>query len=443
MADNDNFNSVSAAFKKAMEYIHKQKKYQPEMLADKSVLALINATNDVLSKELDNLSVKQDIPEDLVSTLRKNVFFFSGFKTHHELTEASRMLQSEDGGFKSFEKFYEDVKTIDKIYNRNYLKAEYNFATASTQMAVKWKEWEKSADRYDIQYRTAGDDRVREDHEALDGITLPMTDPFWNEYFPPNGWNCRCTAVRVRKGKYPTSDSDDAIQKGKNCTSKPKQQIFRFNPGKQEKIFPPKHPYFPKGCGDCEYKLSYDKNNPNCQACKTLLQNMENDIKRREENRKEYERLKKDPDYTNVEYDEKTGGVKGSHKDHNFAKKGGEYEKEIQIAGFNSGHSVIFESEKGFSSRHTEGKWDGRLMEVAGRETATENNVLKGLKHCASKRATQIAILDYPKGGFDEIILSNAIKRYRGLEKLNDGQFVQFEKIICVQNNEIVYEFVF
>lgn len=276
MADNDNFNSVSAAFKKAMEYIHKQKKYQPEMLADKSVLALINATNDVLSKELDNLSVKQDIPEDLVSTLKKNVFFFSGFKTHHELTEASRMLQSEDGGFKSFEKFYEDVKTIDKTYNRNYLKAEYNFATASTQMAVKWKEWEKSADRYDLQYRTAGDDRVREEHRELDGITLPMTDPFWNEYLPPMGWNCRCTAVRVRKGKYPTSDSDDAIQKGKNCTSKPKQQIFRFNPGKQEKIFPPKHPYFPKGCGDCEYKLSYDKNNPNCQACDSIARCISN-----------------------------------------------------------------------------------------------------------------------------------------------------------------------
>lgn len=258
-----------------MEYIHKQKKYQPEMLADKSVLALINATNDVLSKELDNLSVKQDIPEDLVSTLKKNVFFFSGFKTHHELTEASRMLQSEDGGFKPFEKFYQDVKAIDNTYNRNYLKAEYNFATASTQMAVKWKEWEKSADRYDLQYRTAGDDRVREEHEALDGITLPMTDPFWNEYLPPMGWNCRCTAVRVRKGKYPTSDSDEAIQKGKNCTSKPKQQIFRFNPGKQEKIFPPKHPYFPKGCGDCEYKLSYDKDNPNCQACIRLIKSLQ------------------------------------------------------------------------------------------------------------------------------------------------------------------------
>jgi len=250
-----------------MEYIHKHKTYTPDMLSDKSVSGLISATNSVLSKELETLSVKKDIPEELVSTLKKNVFLFSGFKTHHELTEASRMLQSDDGGFKSFDKFYEDVKTIDATYNRNYLQAEYNFATASTQMAVKWKEWEKNADRYDLQYRTANDNRVREEHAALDGITLPMSDPFWNEYFPPNGWNCRCTTVRVRKGKYPTSDSDDALQKGRNCTSNPKQRIFRFNPGKQERIFPEKHPYLPKGCGDCEYKLSYDKNNPNCQAC--------------------------------------------------------------------------------------------------------------------------------------------------------------------------------
>lgn len=41
-------------------------------------------------------------------------------------------------------------------------------------------------------------------------------------------------------------------------------------PGKQEKIFPPKHPYLPKGCGDCEYKLYYNSNNPNCVACKEI-----------------------------------------------------------------------------------------------------------------------------------------------------------------------------
>ena len=135
-------------------------------------------------------------------------------------------------------------------------------------MAVKWKEWEQDGDRYDLQYRTAGDDRVREEHAALDGTTLPPSDPFWDSYLPPNGWNCRCTTVQVRKGKYPRSNSEEAIARGAACTAKPKQQIFRFNPGKQEKVFPPKHPYFPKGCGNCQYKrLIFDNEKAICKAC--------------------------------------------------------------------------------------------------------------------------------------------------------------------------------
>ena len=241
------------------------------MLADGPVAALLSATQEALSEPLRNLSVSQEIPPELTAALDENIFWFSGFKTHHELVEASQMLKDGNGGFKPFEQFSRDVEAIDSTYNRNYLQAEYNFATASTQMAVKGKEWEKDGDRYDLQYRTAGDDRVREEHAALDGTTLPPSDPFWNHYLPPNGWNCRCTTVQVRKGKYPRSDSKEAIARGQACTAKPKQQIFRFNPGKQEKIFPPKHPYFPKGCGDCKYKqLSYDPNNPNCQACKAI-----------------------------------------------------------------------------------------------------------------------------------------------------------------------------
>ena len=186
------------------------------------------------------------------------------------------MLKGDDGNFKPFQQFLKDVETINKVYNRNYLQAEYNFATASTQMAVKWKEWEQDGDRYDLQYRTAGDSRVREEHAALDGITLPPSDPFWNSYLPPNGWNCRCTAVQVRQGKYPRSDSAAAMAAGANCTDTPKKQIFRFNPGKQEKIFPPKHPYFPKGCGDCQYRqLAFNADNPNCQACKAIQKCME------------------------------------------------------------------------------------------------------------------------------------------------------------------------
>lgn len=217
------------------------------MLADGPVRELITATCDTLTEPLHNIGLRQEVPPELTAAIDENTFYFSGFKTHHELVEASRLLKGDDGNFKPFEQFRRDVEAIDSTYNRNYLQAEYNFAAAASQMAVKWREWEQDGDDYDLQYRTAGDDRVREEHAALDGITLPPSDPFWNSYLPPNGWNCRCTTVQVRKGKYPQSDPEEAAARGAACTARPKQQIFRFNPGKQQKIFPPKHPYFKVG----------------------------------------------------------------------------------------------------------------------------------------------------------------------------------------------------
>lgn len=108
-----------------------------------------------------------------------------------------------------------------------------------------------------MQYRTAKDERVREEHAILDGITLPFDDKFWDEFFPPNGWNCRCEAIQVSKKRYEPSNPSEALARGRAATYKPnadgvnKATIFRFNPGKEQRIFPKKHPYFPKGCGDC------------------------------------------------------------------------------------------------------------------------------------------------------------------------------------------------
>lgn len=263
-----------SVWQRLVKWLHGRKEYNPKQLTDPEPRAAIEETRRILSEPLRNMSVTQEIPAELTAALEENIFWFSGFKTHHELVEASRMLKGEDGNFKPFQQFVKDVETLNKTYNQNYLRAEYNFATASSQMAVKWKEWEEDGDRYDLQYRTAGDDRVREEHAALDGTTLPPSDPFWDHYLPPNGWNCRCTAVQVRKGKYPQSNSEEAIARGQACTAKPKQQIFRFNPGKQEKIYPPKHPYFPKGCDNCQYKkernLYYNPDSPNCQACDVI-----------------------------------------------------------------------------------------------------------------------------------------------------------------------------
>ena len=157
-----------------------------------------------------------------------------------------------NGELKPFDKFLNDVQSIEKRYNSNYLRAEYNFAVASAQSASQWEQIAADGDRFDLQYRTAGDSKVRPTHAALNGVTLPPSSPFWDSFMPPNGWNCRCTAVQVRRGKYPNIDVAEALALGEEATADDKRGILRFNPGKLGKTFPDYNPYTISRCRDCD-----------------------------------------------------------------------------------------------------------------------------------------------------------------------------------------------
>ena len=228
-------------FDDAAQHVYTHGGFNAHMMSDENVRALTRETYRVLSSAI---GLKQEVPDDLRRLLEESTFVFSGFKTYHELREVSALMQAEDGGIKSWDKFSQEVFAIDNRYNRNYLHAEYNFAVQSAQMAAKWKDFEKDGDEYLLQYRTAGDDKVRAEHAVLHNTTLPIDDPFWDEYLPPLDWGCRCTTVQVLRDKYPVSDSAEAIAAGERATDTPKKKIFRFNPGKSGNLFPPKHPYF-------------------------------------------------------------------------------------------------------------------------------------------------------------------------------------------------------
>lgn len=262
-----------------MKWLHGKTEFTPEMMKEKPARELLNELNRVLKNAISS-DIQQEIPTELNNYLKDDVFVFSGFKTYNELKEASLLLTDENGGIKPFDKFKQDVHKIDATYNERYLEAEYNFATGSAQMAAKWADIEADGDDYDLQYRTALDGKVRDEHATLHGTTLPPSDPFWDSYYPPNGWNCRCTVVPVRKGKYKQSNSQEAIQAGEKATTKidkngnNKAAMFRFNPGKQKVIFPPTHPYRSQRCTNCSQRsnLNNDRqsNIERCQACKTI-----------------------------------------------------------------------------------------------------------------------------------------------------------------------------
>lgn len=230
--------------------VFRERGFTAESMAHPKVRALVEAIAEAYENAISPSLESDLIPDVMAQRLKEDVFVFSGFKTYQELREAADLLRDKDGQIKSFDRFYKDITAIKEKYNRHWLKAEYLFAKGSAQMAAKWADFERDGDSYDLQYRTANDDHVRHEHRVLHNVTLPLSDPFWDEFFPPNGWNCRCTVVQVRKGKYPRSDSNTAIQQGREATYQAgksgvnRAAIFRFNPGKQQVIFPPHHPYY-------------------------------------------------------------------------------------------------------------------------------------------------------------------------------------------------------
>ena len=42
------------------------------------------------------------------------------------------------------------------------------------------------------EYTAILDGRTRPEHRELNGTVLRADDPFWANFYPPNGWNCRC-----------------------------------------------------------------------------------------------------------------------------------------------------------------------------------------------------------------------------------------------------------
>ena len=268
---------VREKFDRMMKVLFRQEGANLEIgiLASEEAQDFIETHSSVL-----NGSFRQvEMSEAMRKRLERSNYVFSGLKTFHELNEAFPSLLDENGNRKTFKRFLNDVRKIDETYNSNYLRAEFNFVQASAEMAAKWERFMQDGDRYYLQYRTAGDAKVRPTHAEMAGITLPASDPFWEEFYPPNGWGCRCSVVQVRKSKYPATDHEEAMARGESALELDKKGMFRFNAGMEQKTMPDYNPYTIKRCKDCDIakgKLKLAKNpipdNELCEACQKIHQ---------------------------------------------------------------------------------------------------------------------------------------------------------------------------
>ncbi len=274
------FPTLEAGWMLLMGWLYQQAGISPESLTAEEVQRFIRTHTDVLDGAVDTALKEVPLDDISVQRLKESNYVFSGIKTFHELNETFPSLLDEEGNRKPFNQFLNDVQKVYDTYNVQYLRTEYNFAQASALMAARWKKFEQDGDRYNLQYRTMYDKRVRRTHRMLHNITLPIESPFWDKYFPPNGWNCRCTVVQVRKDKYPVSNEQEAMNLGSQATAGKYQEMFMFNPGKRMTTFPAYNGYTLRKCNQCDYrpdkmKLAADiPDNEVCRACRLLQESI-------------------------------------------------------------------------------------------------------------------------------------------------------------------------
>jgi len=109
-------------------------------------------------------------------------------------------------------------------------------ARTQTQLAYGAGRWNVNQDPaideilWGYEYVTVGDDRVRPNHEALNGTRYPKNDALLQEIWPPNGFNCRCTMVEIYFEGTPNRPSETETVDGMEVVPGA-DKGWAFNPG--------------------------------------------------------------------------------------------------------------------------------------------------------------------------------------------------------------------
>ena len=109
------------------------------------------------------------------------------------------------------------------------------------QMSYSAGRWNANQDEaiqeilHSYEYSTVGDDRVRPSHAAMDGVRAAKDDPIWKTWWPPSGFNCRCTTLEIfvgdREAELRPPPDRFVASDGTIITNPQPDEGWRWNPG--------------------------------------------------------------------------------------------------------------------------------------------------------------------------------------------------------------------
>ena len=78
------------------------------------------------------------------------------------------------------------------------------------------------------------------------------------------------------------------------------------------------------------------------------------------------------------------------------------------------------------------------LWGISGIETVASNNIMKALKHCASKPNTEVAVIFFANDNFNIDIFNERYRKYKGVK--GSSQYKQFKEIYSIDKENMILQ---
>lgn len=164
-------------------------------------------------------------------------------------------------------------------------------------------------------------------------------------------------------------------------------------------------------------------------------------VNNKEENYQEFLRLINNPDYYEVAFDERSGGVSGIHRGHKFDKqigpfgyRRGEYEKMVCSVLRRNGYRVLLESER---SRDNVKNNDGLLNDLPMDIKSVESNGIWSISSKlreAEKQGARVVILYFPDPTlYSKNRVLDGISKYEYNPQIQSAKSIQACMVIAAE----------
>ncbi len=170
--------ALSDPFRASIDFLERRLELDPSQIVDLA---------DTYSSDVDTVvrtlgaDVNAKIGEAMTGIVRDGLHTSAGMSRLREAFDAAGMGPQADWQLQTL--YRTQVQTA-------YSAGQWNANQDPVIQEILWG----------YEYSTVGDDRVRPTHAAMDGTRAAKNDPVWDTWFPPCGYNCRCTALEIYQG---------------------------------------------------------------------------------------------------------------------------------------------------------------------------------------------------------------------------------------------------